>query len=152
MTGHDAFTVRLLTAGGTPVGIGALVGDRHITAGGTPVGIGALVGDRHILTCAHVVNAALGRDTKDQAKPDGAVTLDFPFAPRTGGPLRARVVCWVPPPADGRAGDDIAGLELTDESAHPMASCPPGWPPSRPGLAARCGCTAVPASARRGNG
>jgi WD40 repeat protein len=124
MTTSDAFTVRLLTAGGTPVGIGALVGDRHI------------------LTCAHVVNAALGRDPKDQAKPDGTVELDFPFAPRTGGLLRARVVCWVPPPADGRAGDDIAGLELTTETA-PDGVVPArlAAEPPRPGRAVRVyGC------------
>jgi len=33
---------------------------RILGPGALPVGVGALVGPRHILTCGHVVNAALG--------------------------------------------------------------------------------------------
>jgi hypothetical protein len=68
MTTPETFTVRLLTQGGTPVGIGTLVSGRHI------------------LTCAHVVNTALGLGMYDQPKPAGTVTVDFPLlakAPRT---------------------------------------------------------------------
>ena len=35
---------------------------RILGPGALPVGVGALVGPRQILTCAHVVNAALGLD------------------------------------------------------------------------------------------
>lgn len=42
---REGFIVRVLRAG-------SLV----------PAGVGFVVGERHILTCAHVVNAVLGRD------------------------------------------------------------------------------------------
>ncbi|MGH4026034.1 MAG: trypsin-like peptidase domain-containing protein, partial [Pseudonocardiaceae bacterium] len=84
---------------------------RVVNAAGKTVGVGLLVGPRHVLTCAHVVNLALGRDQRAQDQPTGEVTLE----PATGDgpPLRARVQRWLPPPRTGAAGDDIAGLELT---------------------------------------
>ena len=33
------------------------------------VGVGFLISDRHVLTCAHVVNAALGRDPRRKVVP-----------------------------------------------------------------------------------
>jgi WD40 repeat protein len=91
---------------------------RLLTTDGSRAGVGVLVGDQHILTCAHVVNVALGRPADTQDQPDQTVYVDFPL---TGNPERlpARVVRWVPPPVltrtgtPVRAGDDIAGLELT---------------------------------------
>jgi hypothetical protein len=82
---------------------------------GRPVGVGALVGERHVVTCAHVVNTALGLDVRSQGQPDGPVALDFPLASGTPA-LRAAVERWLPPPREGAAGDDIAGLVLTDGS------------------------------------
>src|SRR5262249_18010427 len=88
---------------------------------GQPVGVGALVTDRHIITCAHVVNAALGLSPRDQRRPDRSVALDFPLVrpAGTGEPpvLRATVECWLPPPREGATGDDIAGLALAGERA-----------------------------------
>src|SRR5713226_8778652 len=89
---------------------------------GRAVGVGALVAERHVVTCAHVVNTALGRDARDQGQPAGAVTLDFPLADSgrgTGKPptLRATVERWLPPPREGAAGDDIAGLVLASGQA-----------------------------------
>ncbi|MGH3936201.1 MAG: metallophosphoesterase, partial [Pseudonocardiaceae bacterium] len=90
--------------------------------GGT-AGVGVLVGPREILTCAHVVNAALGRDRQSQDQPAGEVTVEFAMG---GGPaLRARVQCWLPPPRPGAAGDDIAGLVLSS------AELPTGATPAR---------------------
>ncbi|OQY29698.1 MAG: hypothetical protein B6I38_07945 [Anaerolineaceae bacterium 4572_5.1] len=44
------------------------------------VGIGTLVTERYIVTCAHVVNAALGRSKLlDSQHPDNMVNLDFPL-------------------------------------------------------------------------
>ncbi|MGH4018226.1 MAG: trypsin-like peptidase domain-containing protein [Pseudonocardiaceae bacterium] len=80
-------------------------------AAGRTVGVGVLVGPQEILTCAHVVNAALGRDRRAQDRPAGEVTVEPAAA--DGPPLRARVGCWLPPPRTGAAGDDIAGLVLT---------------------------------------
>jgi hypothetical protein len=91
MTAHETFTVRLRTAAGQPAGLGALVTESHI------------------LTCAHVVNAALGLPPNAQDRPKDPVTVDFPLLP--GAPrVRARVTIWVPPPREGVAGADIAGL------------------------------------------
>jgi WD40 repeat protein/V8-like Glu-specific endopeptidase len=86
---------------------------RILGPGARPVGVGALVGPREIVTCAHVVNAALGLDPRAQNQPAEAVTVDFPLAANPGAVRRgARVVRWLPPPREGAAGDDLAGLVL----------------------------------------
>src|SRR5215472_4308818 len=93
---------------------------RILGPGGHPVGIGALVGRREIITCAHVVNAALGLDSRVQAQPLGVVTVEFPLVSDQAIPplrLDARVEKWLPPPREGAAGDDVAGLVLTAEQA-----------------------------------
>jgi Trypsin-like peptidase domain/Calcineurin-like phosphoesterase len=83
---------------------------RMMDANGSTVGVGVLVGSREILTCAHVVNAALGRDRAVQDRPAGEVTVAFALG---DGSLRARVQLWMPPPRTGAIGDDIAGLVVT---------------------------------------
>jgi vWA-MoxR associated protein C-terminal domain/Trypsin-like peptidase domain len=90
-------------------------------SGGGFVGCGFAVTPRHILTCAHVVNAALGR-TGDAAKPWPVeeILVSFPFLPDSS--LRAKVVYWKPPIHDVQTlpdrylgeEEDIAGLELLD--------------------------------------
>ena len=84
-------------------------------------GLGALVGDRHVVTCAHVVNAALGREALAQHQPTDRVRVVFPLLAADGGAapglegtagqgVEADVVMWRPPPTPGIAGDDMAGL------------------------------------------
>lgn len=75
------------------------------------VGTALLVSPRYLLSCAHVVNAALGRAPDEAGVPDGAVRLEFP-ASAPGTLFLARVVVWHPrvPQAGGRY--DVAGLEL----------------------------------------
>ena len=99
---REGFTVRVLRSGSA-----------------TPAGIGFVVSDRHIVTCAHVVNTALGRKLREQDKPgrDARVQVDFPII---GGPEDAplrncRVEAWEPPPEYGVAGGDVAGLVLVGE-------------------------------------
>jgi WD40 repeat protein len=122
MTTPDAFTVRLLTEDGHPVGVGVLVGDRHI------------------LTCAHVVNSALGLNANEQPKPDGIVALDFPLLPTTPRAM-ARIDLWLPPPRPGAAGDDIAGLVLTDTTPPTAQPIRLAVDPARPGTRVRVfGC------------
>jgi len=84
-----------------------------------PAGIGFVVDDMRIITCAHVVNAALGRDpqTPEPPDPQARVQVDFPML---GGPEGARsrscaVQAWVPPPSRGLRGGDVAGLVLLDK-------------------------------------
>ena len=83
---------------------------------GAVVGTGCLVFRRWVLTCAHVVNAALGEDAYAVARPEGPVTVNLPFLNRTG--LKARVVVWHPMrPMAELVRDpiaDIAVLELEE--------------------------------------
>jgi hypothetical protein len=79
------------------------------TADNRVVGAGFLVGQRQVLTCAHVIDDAMGRPRNTPAMPQAEVHLDFPLvAPNQR--LTARVVSWQP----GDSGD-VAGLELTDD-------------------------------------
>ncbi|WP_309112471.1 trypsin-like peptidase domain-containing protein [Saccharothrix sp.] len=81
----------------------------RFTRGGGIVGLGVLVGGREIVTCAHVVNLALGRDKLDAERPE---RVEVQVGERT---FEARVEQWVPPPArEGAPGDDVAGLRLDD--------------------------------------
>ncbi|MGH3929531.1 MAG: hypothetical protein ACRDTF_06090, partial [Pseudonocardiaceae bacterium] len=75
-------------------GSGSII--RVLDAAGRTVGVGVLLPAGHILTCAHVVNAGLGRDQRAQDQPTGEVTVEF--AVGDGSPLRARVQRWLPPP------------------------------------------------------
>jgi hypothetical protein len=86
-----------------------------------PIGAGILVGARQVLTCAHVVNRALGRrvDAFDAPPDESRITLDFPL-PAPGAWHTARVVKWEGPRADG--GGDMAVLQL--ESAPPTSTNP----------------------------
>ena len=82
------------------------------TAGRT-VGAGVLVGPREVLTCAHVVNLAAGRDKLNGEQPDEPVLVDFPGR----ATISARVRQWVPPPPrEGAPGQDVAGVELTEDA------------------------------------
>ena len=85
---------------------------RVLGPSGRAVGVGVLISERRIITCAHVVNSALGLETRNQIRPDSTVQVDFPLVAADSGPLAASVTEWLPPPRAGAAGDDIAGLEL----------------------------------------
>jgi hypothetical protein len=85
---------------------------------GEPVGAGLLVADRLVLTCAHVINQALGLADDSQAQPHETVCLDFPFLPTE--PYLAQVVRWIPVAHDGSG--DIAGLALS--AAPPSGAAP----------------------------
>lgn len=74
-------------------------------------GLGVLIGTHEVVTCAHVVNAALGRrDHRDSAPPDAAVRVQVEFI-QLDAVRRATVVAWQPPAAQG-VGGDVAGLRL----------------------------------------
>ncbi|HEY3692850.1 MAG TPA: CU044_2847 family protein [Pseudonocardiaceae bacterium] len=85
-------------------------------------GMGVLVGPRQVVTCAQVVNLSLGRDQREQARPDpsAVVQVEFPLLP--GVPVRtARVQEWVPPRANEGDGD-VAGLVLSEDA--PIGAIP----------------------------
>ncbi|MGC1377853.1 MAG: trypsin-like peptidase domain-containing protein, partial [Anaerolineales bacterium] len=75
-------------------------------------GVGFLVSGRCALTCAHVINAALGKSENSAVKPTESVEVDFPFS-NDKRRLQAKVVSWKPPQPD--MSGDIAGLELDGE-------------------------------------
>ena len=106
---REGFTVRVLRSGSA-----------------APAGVGFVVDDHHIVTCAHVVNTALGRDQRDQVKPDPGVRVgvDFPMLEdAAGAPVRScRVEAWLPPPEAGVSGGDLAGLVLVGEGL-PKGGC-----------------------------
>ncbi len=83
------------------------------------VGTGFLVSPKHILTCAHVVNAALGKDINSFKQPLETIPINFPFvAELTNEIIEAKVVLWLE--TDEAlvqknkivGAYDIAGLEL----------------------------------------
>jgi hypothetical protein len=80
--------------------------------GKSPAGLGTVVASQNIVTCAHVINTALGREsaTIDRPGPDAPVWVDFPLAAGPPGSRQCRVISWSPPRAAGKPGDDVAGL------------------------------------------
>lgn len=92
---------------------------------GVVVGVGFLVDRRHVLTCAHVVNAALGLDPRGQDRPGEPLYVEFTLI-QHDLVRKANIVRWVPPPPAGvkpTGESDVAGLELTElapKSAKPL--------------------------------
>ncbi|WP_082106720.1 MULTISPECIES: trypsin-like peptidase domain-containing protein [Micromonospora] len=81
--------------------------------GGLILGSGTLLGDRHVLTCAHVVDRAVGRATAGATPPADRVQVELVRLPRL--PARSAGVVaggWVPAGREGQG--DIALLELSD--------------------------------------
>lgn len=97
----------------------AIVRLRGWAAGRPTAGLGLLLGSKEIVTCAHVVNTALGRSQREQEPPSESelVQVDFPLMPAT--PVRlARTASsgWAPPPLSGMDDGDVAGLILTEDA------------------------------------
>ncbi|AZM51636.1 hypothetical protein DMA15_02740 [Streptomyces sp. WAC 01529] len=101
-----------------------LTADRSRTAGA-----GVYLSERTLLTCAHVVNAALGEEMFSARDP-GDVTLGVSFPVLSPTEIRrARLVAWIPPRShlrgpvpDGalRWEGDLAVLELGEEPPPPV--------------------------------
>jgi hypothetical protein len=85
--------------------------------GAAVVGGGALVPGGRILTCAHVVNAALGRQRNAGERPQEPVTVDFPLQGVDAG--LATVVAWSPLVDLGEG--DVALLQLASDRVAELA-------------------------------
>jgi WD40 repeat protein len=81
------------------------------TEGGV-AGAGVLIDQHHVLTCAHVVNQALRRDSREQAPPDEDEKVELDFVEGEAGSIRAHVADggWIPIGPGG--GGDVAILEF----------------------------------------
>ncbi|MDT0543003.1 MULTISPECIES: trypsin-like peptidase domain-containing protein [Streptomyces] len=103
-------------------------------ADGEPAGSGVLLPGRHLLTCAHVVNSALGRPDPLASDHPGPVTVRVRIIARGVTVEReAELTAWIPPRTDdgGLGGyewnGDLAVLRVT--GALPPAFQPPPWHP-----------------------
>ena len=85
-------------------------------------GTGFAVTEKHVITCAHVINTALGRAADDHTKPptDTRIDLAFPKAqsPELQQELNAKIVKWQPARDDFRDIEDIVVLEV--DTAYPL--------------------------------
>ena len=84
---------------------------------GEVVGAGFLVSEKYVLTCAHVITEALGICEDAPEVPRTAISLDFPLV-APGEILTACVVFWKPV-ASSELVEDIAGLEISEDSELP---------------------------------
>jgi hypothetical protein len=90
---------------------------------GSVVGAGFLAPRGTVITCAHVVNDALGLDKLEPSRPDASIIVELPFASTER--YKATVIDWRPPVQPGAGGGnpcvDIAGVlvsgEVPEESA-----------------------------------
>ena len=85
-----------------------------------PVGAGFLVTPKHVVTCAHVVNDALGYPQSRPDLPDSEVIFDFPLV-KDQPLLRARILHWFPVQEESAVGkpEDIAVLEFLPNQSLP---------------------------------
>ncbi|MGW6578596.1 nSTAND1 domain-containing NTPase [Streptomyces globisporus] len=94
---------------------------------GEPVGLGFLVTHELALTCAHVVNIALGTDHGTEPAADARIEVTLPLlrAPATGGPdsappITATVEHWVPPQPSGAGDVAVLRLETVVRGSRPI--------------------------------
>ena len=121
------------------------------TAGRRAVtGMGVSAGPRQVVTCAQVVNLSLGRDQREQARPDpsAVVQVEFPLLP--GAPVRtAWVQEWVPPQANEGDGD-VAGLALSEDA--PIGATPARFTEKLGTQVRGYGCSAIQTPRGRARG
>ncbi|WP_422039326.1 NB-ARC domain-containing protein [Roseibium sp.] len=101
-----------------------------LDSNGIPVGSGILIDDRHILTCAHVLNAAMGRALETTAIPSGEYEFTCRRIPWSESALQiAKLIdgSWRPLTAPhGTSIKDMAILKLSDPDDQTSVSIYPG--------------------------
>ncbi|WP_241191993.1 trypsin-like peptidase domain-containing protein [Streptomyces sp. ADI97-07] len=105
-------------------------------------GAGVLLTPQHLITCAHVVNDALGRPVLEHRPPGGVVVEVALRTPSTVHKRRARVEYWIPPrrrdgglPVREKRDHDWYGdlAVLAVDRAGDIPAPPPEWAPMEPG-------------------
>ncbi|MEU8352429.1 trypsin-like peptidase domain-containing protein [Streptomyces sp. NPDC048845] len=117
-----------------PAPVVSVLGRRH----GKASGAAALLTPRALLTCAHVVNDALGRDMLSEAPPPAGHPVEIAFHGAEGVRRRsARVGVWVPPQRTSPVlwTGDLAVLELTEDA--PDGHRPVVWQDMEEGCSVR---------------
>jgi WD40 repeat protein len=92
---------------------------------GRAVGLAFVVGSKELLTCAHVVNVALGRDIRDARRPPPEVRLvvQFPLVGKDrDAPIRRVAVDMWFPTEEAFERRDVAGLVITADGIPAGAS------------------------------
>ncbi|MFF8726553.1 trypsin-like peptidase domain-containing protein [Streptomyces sp. NPDC015171] len=108
------------------------------TEDGKAAGAGFVLGPDTVLTCAHVVNAALGRDMLDARVPGvDEVPVEVPDPERPGSrQYPARVAHWIPPRAQGGGPVGAGSAEWFGDLAVLRVDVPAGGLPPGPRHAA----------------
>lgn len=78
---------------------------------GVPQGMGILIAGDRVLTCAHVINLALGRNSDEVDRPNDETRIDVRFPFRPGCTRKGTVLHWHPPNG-GQAASDCGVLAL----------------------------------------
>lgn len=96
-----------------------ILNKKSVEAGGEPIiaGMGILIEKRCVLTCAHVVNSALGRDRRNVERPIGAdvIHLKFPFS-KINNIYLGKVDFWRLDYQKKLSQNDIATIILSDDA------------------------------------
>ena len=83
-------------------------------------GMGILLDPRRVLTCAHVVNAALGLPNDSAPEPTGSVSIVFPLCDGAQS-IPGTVVAWRPMKTSSGVSD-VAVLELREDAPRDVGS------------------------------
>ena len=93
-------------------------------------GVGVVVGDGKVMTCAHVVNVAIGRPKQELSPPPGEARVHVKL-PLLSGAATAEcaVVSWLPPSPESPGEGDVAVLAVVNGSL-PEGAEPAGFLPA----------------------
>ena len=101
----------------------------QIAGHGGVKGAGFLVPGGHVVTCAHVVNQALGRRNESSERPSATerVRLAFPWSGGGQHVYDGQVVAWFPLPLIRSAGEDCVDIAVLKLDPPPPADLRPAW-------------------------
>ena len=118
-------------------------------------GIGFVIGERQVVTCAHVINTALGFDQQSQQRPgpDVRLQIDFPIVRlvEDSPSRRCQVAAWQPPTGTQDPYGDVAVLAIVDE-ALPASAGPARLADAETFRDAKAAVFGYPADENRPNG